>query len=35
MCDNNMASPVIPAIHIANGISNSDFLIYVNIIYNS
>jgi len=35
MCDNNLASPVIPAAQIANGVSNADFVIYVNIMYNS
>lgn len=34
MCNNSLANPVIPAIHIANGVSNADFLIYVNLMYN-
>lgn len=35
MCDNQIASPIIPAVHVQNGIDNADFIIYANVVYKS
>ena len=34
VCDNYIASPVIPNDHVKNGVQNSDFVIYVNLVNN-